>query len=71
MKFGIFKVMFATSRPYCKYHFPTYKSFDSKEEELMHFLERMGDSDWEWKEQYETKGFDEGKQPLTLMFLIK
>ncbi|KAK6642465.1 hypothetical protein RUM43_003967 [Polyplax serrata] len=45
--------------PYCKYHFPTYKSFDSKEEELMHFLERMGDSDWEWKEQYETKGFDE------------
>ncbi|PSN31193.1 hypothetical protein C0J52_22419 [Blattella germanica] len=40
---------------YCKYHFTQFHPFETPEEELVHFLHKMGSSDWVWEEQYEKK----------------
>ncbi|XP_069675652.1 voltage-dependent calcium channel subunit alpha-2/delta-3-like isoform X2 [Periplaneta americana] len=37
---------------YCKYHHQT-RTFDSPEEELSHFLDKMRRPDWVWAERYE------------------
>jgi hypothetical protein len=42
----------ANFRTYCKYHHQTYM-FESPEDEMKHFLEKMRSPDWVWAEQYE------------------
>ncbi|PNF16359.1 hypothetical protein B7P43_G10508 [Cryptotermes secundus] len=37
---------------YCKYHHQTH-TFESPEDEMKHFLEKMRGRDWVWAEQYE------------------
>jgi hypothetical protein len=39
-------------RTYCKYHHQIHM-FESPEDEMMHFLEKMRSPDWVWSEQYE------------------
>jgi hypothetical protein len=44
-------------RTYCKYHHHQHhhqnRTFESPEDEMRHFLEKMGRPDWVWAEQYE------------------
>lgn len=41
------------SRVYCKYHYLEGHEFETPEDELLHFLMKMEDPNWEWSEQYE------------------
>lgn len=46
-------------RIYCKYHYLEGHEFKTPEEELRHFLKKMGDPDWKWTEQYENDANDD------------
>ena len=46
--------VFEHFRIYCKYHHQRNR-FATAEEELEHFLDKMGKPDWVWAEQYERK----------------
>jgi len=50
-------------RTYCKYHHQT-RRFESPEDEMKHFFEKMGSPDWVWAEKYEPS---EQKEETMLM----
>lgn len=42
-------------RVYCKYHYLEGHEFKTPEDELLHFLKKLHNSDWKWSQQYEAE----------------
>ncbi|XP_037048766.1 voltage-dependent calcium channel subunit alpha-2/delta-3 [Bradysia coprophila] len=40
---------------YCKYHYLEGHEFDTPEEELLHFLNKLSEPNWKWSQQYEVE----------------
>lgn len=42
---------------YCRFHYLEDHEFETPEEEITHFLNRLDDEDWRWTDQYEAYQF--------------
>jgi len=42
---------------YCDYFHSSERKFKNPEDKLIHFMEKIFSSDWEWREQYPDSNF--------------
>lgn len=56
---------------YCKYHYLEQHIFDTPEEELIHFLQKLMTPDWMWQQQYEPGKGDSTSEERELAELFK
>lgn len=52
MKVHAIIVLLPHLRVYCKYHYLEGHEFKTPEDELRHFLTKLGDPNWYWADQY-------------------
>lgn len=60
-------------RVYCKYHYLEGHEFKTPEDELRHFLTKLGDPNWYWADQYlvdpDDNEFDATRKSMCHLYL--